>query len=110
MPNASIALRRRSDGTLDPHGHPQPAGYDEPTAALPASIREQPDGSWLLLLDPGLWPVRAYDLLVGAGSQWLVTTSHYAANALDNTADYLRCTGQQQTIGTEPQGREFVGR
>jgi hypothetical protein len=110
MPNVSLALRRRRVGAFDPHGEPVPAGYEVPSQALPGMVREEADGSWLLLLDPALWPVRLNDLVVGGGAQWLVTGSHMASNSMDPEADYVRCTGAQQTIGTEPPGREFVGR
>lgn len=110
--NATLGVRRRTDTTLDAHGFDIPTTWASVQGPLPGLANEGPDGSWILGLDPTLWPVRQADLVIGSdGRGWLVQTADLLQNALDPTVDWVRCTALQRSPGgTEPGGSWFVAR
>lgn len=111
MPNTLLGVRRAPVHTYDEHGAVKPATPGPVGDLLPAMMKEQEDGSWLLCLDPDLWPVRVGDAITDGGTNWRVSSVKLLENPLDSTADYIRCVAAQQAAaGVEPGGREFVGR
>jgi hypothetical protein len=112
LPNASLGLRRRLDGGRDAHGSPLPTGWGEVAGPLPGYLKEQPDATWVVGLDPELWPVRQGDLVVsGDTDAWLVETADLIEHPADDTVNWIRITGNQRVAGgTEPGGPWFVNR
>lgn len=113
MVNAQLGLRRRYEGGRDPHGDNVPTGWGAVDGPLPGFQSEQPDSTWVLGLDPALWPVRQNDMVIagGTGAAWLVTTAKLIKHPVDSTVDWIRLTANQRAGGgTEPGGAWFVNR
>jgi hypothetical protein len=112
MPNATLGLRRSVDGGRDSHGAPLPGGWGDPQSPQPGLLNEQPDATWIIGLDPTLWPVRQGDLVVDdTGGAWLVDTAKLVQHPVDSTVDWIRITARQRVEGsTEPGGPWFVNR
>lgn len=75
--------------------------------------KEQPDSTWVLGLDPVLWPIRQNDMVISGvtGGAWLVTTADLISHPVDSTVDWIRLTANQRSLGgTEPGGAWFVNR
>lgn len=113
LPNAQLGLRRRYVGATDAHGAELPAGWGEIEGPLDGFQNEQPDSTWVLGLDPSLWPVRQNDMVISAdtGAAWLVTTADLIVHPVDDTVNWIRLTANQRAGGgTEPGGAWFVNR
>jgi hypothetical protein len=117
MPNAMLGVRRQPTAvTFDSHGARKQGALMPLSALMPAMIKEQPDGSWLVCLDADLWPVKVQDQASDGVNTWVLTSVHLCENPLDHLADYIRCNAaQRQAAGTEPTsgrpvGSEFIGR
>jgi hypothetical protein len=75
--------------------------------------KEAPDATWVLGLDPALWPVKQGDMVVDAdtGAAWLVMTADLITHSVDSTVNWIRVTAnQREPGGTEPGGAWFVNR
>lgn len=113
LSNAKLGLRRRYDGTLDTHGDSVPTGWGAVTGPLDGYQQELPDSTWVLGLDPSLWPVRQNDMVISGdtGGAWLVMTADLIKHPVDSTVDWIRLTANQRgNGGTEPGGAWFVNR
>lgn len=113
LDNASLGLRRRFDGDRDAHGAPVPTGWGTLQGPQPGYQDERPDGTWILGLDPVLWPVRQGDMVISgdSGGAWLVATADLIEHPVDDTVNWIRITGNQRgNGGTEPGGAWFVNR
>jgi hypothetical protein len=112
LPNAQLGIRRRFDGGMDSHGDTVPTGWGEMTGPLDGYQQELPDSTWVLGLDPSLWPVRQNDMVISdTGGAWLVTTADLIKHPVDSTVDWIRLTANQRSGGgTEPGGAWFVNR
>lgn len=79
----------------------------------PGFLQDHADGTWVLGLDPVLWPVRQGDLVISGdtGAAWLVNTADLISHPVDDTVDWIRLTANQRSNGgTEPGGAWFVNR
>jgi hypothetical protein len=113
LTNASLGLRRRVDGARDAHGSPLPTGWGALVGPADGLLNEQPDATWVVGLDPTLWPVRQNDMVIDAvtGAAFLVDTAKLAQHPVDDTVNWIRCTARQRgNGGTEPGGPWFVNR
>lgn len=112
LPNAKLGIRRRFDGEQDAHGDDVPTGWGALTGPLDGYQEEQADSTWVLGVDPSLWPVRQNDMVIAdTGSAWLVTTANLIKHPVDSTVDWIRLTANQRAGGgTEPGGAWFVNR
>ena len=113
LDNASLGLRRRADAARDAHGASLPSGWGTMLAPLPGYLEEQPDGTWVVGLDPALWPVRQNDMVIDGvtGAAWLVMTADLIEHPVDDTVNWIRLTANQRgNGGTEPGGAWFVNR
>lgn len=112
LPNAQLGLRRRYDAGKDAHGSDLPAGWGAVEGPLPGYQNEQADSTWILGLDPSLWPVRQNDMVIAdTGAAWLITTADLMKHPVDSTVDWVRLTANQRAGGgTEPGGAWFVNR
>lgn len=113
LPNAVLGLRRRVDGARDAHGSPLPTGWGPVEGPADGLLNEQTDATWIIGLDPALWPVRQNDMVIdtATGGAWLVDTAHLAQHPIDSTVNWVRCTGRQRgNGGTEPGGAWFIAR
>lgn len=113
LPNAVLGLRRRIDGARDDHGSPLPTGWGSLDGPADGYLNEQTDATWIVGLDPTLWPVRQNDMVIDTsnGAAWLVDTAKFAKHPYDSTVDWIRCTARQRgNGGTEPGGPWFVNR
>lgn len=113
LDNASLGLRRRFDAGDDAHGSPLPTGWGSVQGPLPGYLNEQADGTWVIGLDPELWPARTNDMVIDGvtGAAWLVMTADQINHPVDETVNWVRCTANQRgNGGTEPGGAWFVNR
>lgn len=113
LSNASLGLRRRVEGARDSHGSPLPTGWGSVQGPAAGFLNEQPDATWIVGLDPTLWPVRQNDMVIDGttGGAWLVDTAKLVAHPVDDTVNWIRCTARQRgNGGTEPGGSWFVNR
>lgn len=113
MPNAQLGIRRRVEGVRDSHGDRVPTGWGAMTDPLDGLLKEEADSTWIVGLDPSLWPVRQNDMVIdgATGGAWLVTTANLITHSLDDTVNWIRCTANQRgNGGTEPGGAWFVNR
>lgn len=111
--NASLGVRRRFDAERDAHGSPLPTGWGAVSGPEPGYLDEQSDGTWVVGLDPVLWPVRQNDMVIdgGTGAAWLLLTVDLIEHPVDDTVNWIRCTANQRgNGGTEPGGSWFVNR
>jgi hypothetical protein len=113
LPNAQLGLRRRYEGGEDAHGADLPTGWGAVEGPLPGYQNEQADSTWVLGLDPDLWPVRQNDMVIDTdtGGSWLIVTADLVKHPIDDTVDWVRLTANQRAGGgTEPGGAWFVNR
>ena len=112
LPNCSAAKKTstRSRGAFGDRKVSAVAGTPS-TQFLPASVREEADGTWRINLDPALWPVKEGDVIVtDAGQQFVVRTAALKTNPYDPIIDHVRGTAVQVgAAGQEPGGSEFAG-
>jgi hypothetical protein len=111
--NGQLGIRRRFDGGLDAHGDKLPTGWGSLEGPLDGFQKEQPDSTWVLGIDPSLWPVRQNDMVISGvtGGAWLVVTAALIKHPVDSTVDWIRITANQRSGGgTEPGGAWFVNR
>lgn len=111
--NASLGVRRRYDAAQDAHGDDLPTGWGTLEGPQPGYQNEQADSTWVLGLDPVLWPVRQNDMVIAAdtGAAWLIRTADLIKHPVDSTVDWIRITANQRSAGgTEPGGPWFVNR
>lgn len=101
LANRRLRIRRRAVATRDAHGDNSVAPWGPWTAATPGRAVEGPDvavmnatggRTWVLALDPGLWPVHQGDLAGDAdsGEEWLITTADLLTNNAAPDIDYIR--------------------
>jgi hypothetical protein len=113
LANTRLGLRRRYDAGKDSHGARLPGGWGAISDVLAGFEQELPDATWVLGLDPTLWPARQGDMVISGvtGSAWLVTTADLIKHPVDSTVDWIRLTASQRANGgTEPAGAWFVNR
>lgn len=113
LPNTQLGIRRRYDSGKDAHGFSVPVGWGTMQGPLPGFEQEQPDSTWILGLDPTLWPARQNDMVIDGvtGAAWLVTSADLCMHPKDPTVDWIRLTANQRgNGGTEPGGAWFVNR
>lgn len=113
LTNATLGVRRRYDTGKDAHGFSMPGGWGTLQGPLDGYEQEQPDSTWVLGLDPTLWPVRQNDMVIdgATGAAWLITTADLIKHPVDSTVDWIRLTANQRSGGgTEPGGAWFVNR
>lgn len=108
LPNAQLAAAARPVGTRDAHGALVPAASGPPRGPYPGHITEQPDGTWVLMLDPRCGPLRPGDVVTqpAAGRAWTLTglPTEYR-NEADPLCDYLEAAGRLEEDGaTDPPG------
>lgn len=112
LPDSMLAVERQPQVAYDPGGYPIPGARAAVTDALPGRALERPDHSWVLALDPALWPVVEGDHvldLVG-GRSWLVVSADLLQNTIDPTVDYIRCEAEIRVgSSTRPPGVAPVG-
>jgi hypothetical protein len=106
LTNCQLGIRRRVDGGMDAHGDTLPTGWGSLNGPLDGFQQELPDSTWILGLDPSLWPVRQNDMVISdVGGAWLVTTADLIRHPVDSTVDWIRLTANQRAGGgTEPGG------
>ncbi|MBG0818745.1 hypothetical protein [Planomonospora sp. ID82291] len=96
----NLGVRRRTRG-VDGYGTPTAGTLGPLTAPKPGRIVSHPDidgdletgpGTWVLALDPGLWPIGYGDQVVEGGQQrtWTVTRASLRASQFDSAIDYVR--------------------
>lgn len=104
-----LAVRHRAQSE-DGHGDRVPAGFGPPSEALPGLAQEQPDTplgtpgdrTWLLDLDPGLWPVYQQDMVLdpGSGQRWNVTSAQLRTNARMPLLNHVHVEARLFTSGS----------
>ena len=88
--------------TVRHRGHPAPRDADglpvlsapgDPLGPWPGAAREVSENSWSLRLDPGVWPLRAGDVVVGNGHTFVIQgrPSLFTNNA-SAAVDYVAAT------------------
>lgn len=113
IPNATATVRRQAVAGLNTHGEREQGNWGSPIGEpLDALIKQRGDGSWVVGVDPDLWPVREGDLVVDAiGREFLVQTADLLTNAADDTVNWVRCTALRKAgVGVEPTAPWFVAR
>lgn len=107
-----LGVRARVTAT-DTHGYRSTPSWGPLGAALPGRAEQRPDAAigatggrtWVLALDPSLWPVGQQDLVVDpdADQWWLVTSADLIKNNADPAIDYIRVEAHTRaTVGTTP--------
>jgi hypothetical protein len=106
----SLAVRHRIQAQ-DSHGDRIAAGFGDAGPALPGLAQIQPDTplgqpgdrTWVLDLDPSLWPVAQQDMVVdpGSGLQWSVTSAQLLTNARMPLLDHIRVEARLYQGGSE---------
>ncbi|GAA4209340.1 hypothetical protein GCM10022252_75690 [Streptosporangium oxazolinicum] len=88
--------------TTDGHGTVSVSSWAPAKPARPGRLVSAPaedgeadgPGVWVLALDPGLWPVRARDLVVepGTGREWIVTLAVERKHAVAPVMNWINVT------------------
>jgi hypothetical protein len=93
LANCALTVARRAPVSHDASGYPIPGARQAAPPPLPGRMMERPDHSWMLAVDPALWPVREGDLVVepSTGREWLVVSADLLTNEADPAVDYIRC-------------------
>jgi hypothetical protein len=107
LPNTALTVAGEVAIEYDANGYPLPGRRAAPPDPLPGRTLERPDHSWVLALDPGLWPVREGDHVIEpvTGREWLVVSANLLHNSLDPVVDYVRVEAEaRQAGGTLPPG------
>jgi hypothetical protein len=110
MTDRSLAVRHRIMAE-DSHGDRVATGFGTATAALPGLAQEQGDTplgqvgdrTWVLDLDPSLWPVYQQDLVVDVanGLQWNVTSAQLLQNTRMPLLNHIRAEARLYQGGSE---------
>ena len=112
LPDCALAVSRRVGYAYDESGYPMPGAFTEPVAPLPARKVERADHSWMLALDPSMWPVEEGDRVVepSTGAEWLIVSADLLTNTADPAVDYVRCEAEARVgQSTVPPGVNPVG-
>lgn len=112
LPDCTLGVERQPALTFDPSGYPVPGVRQPPTDPLPGRALERADHSWVLALDPALWPVHEGDLVHDPATEraWLVVTADLLHNTYDPVVDYIRVEAEARQGGyTVPPGTNPVG-
>jgi hypothetical protein len=111
LPDCALAVERQPAVAYDANGYPVPGARETPTGTLPGRALERADHSWVLALDPSLWPVREGDLVHDdTGRSWLVVSADLLQNTYDPVVDFVRCEAEIRVPGgTLPPGTNPVG-
>lgn len=107
-----LALARRAAPVRDADGDVVGETWQAPDAAKPGRAEEGPDvppeqiegRTWVLALDPCLWPVAQRDIVVdvASGQRWLVTSADLRAHGATPAIDYVRVEAHMRPDGTLP--------
>lgn len=98
LSNARLSVEARSHAfARDARGTPVPTDADTITVRgpFPGAVKEQPDGSYSLRLDPRCWPVRAGDKIVATdGRVWYAAPDPILHQVpLVSDVDYVKVLG-----------------
>ncbi|HEY1668521.1 MAG TPA: hypothetical protein VGG54_22750 [Trebonia sp.] len=109
MANRQLAVRARIVRN-DSHGDRVAAGFGDPGQAYPGLAQEQGDTplgtpgdrTWVLDLDPAVWPVAQQDMVVDtvSGQQWNVTSAQLMTNVLMPFINHVRCEARLYAGGS----------
>lgn len=104
-----LGARRRQAGGRGAHGDRLKGGWGPTRGPYPGWGMESGDvpagqtggRSWVLALDPKLWPVYKDDQVVDAdsGQEWLVTSADLMTNSVDPAADFISIKAHLQVDG-----------
>lgn len=107
LPDCALTVARMGPTAHDPSGYPIPATRTPGGPALPGRKKERPDHSWVLAVDPSMWPVKEGDLIQepATGAEWLVVSADLLTNSADPAVDYVRVEGEIRVgVSTLPPG------
>ncbi len=103
LPNSTLGIRRRPR-VRDAHGYDVPGAPGPGVGPWPGRVQERADGTFLLALDPGAWPLERGDLVVEPGARvWTVLTADLLENNASDVVNYVRVEAHARHSGwTEP--------
>uniref|UniRef100_UPI003F491501 hypothetical protein n=1 Tax=Streptosporangium sp. CA-235898 TaxID=3240073 RepID=UPI003F491501 len=91
---------------LDGHGTRSATQWGPVRDVLPGAVVEEPPadgeqggpGTWVLALDPAVWPVKARDLVAepSTGRRWAVTSAKHHRHGVNSDIDWVRVEARKQ--------------